>query len=100
VIEAHEVGDFSRPALAGYREKLDGSFVLQDLKHYRRAPSMLHIDRLYEAYPEVLCNFLERVYRIDGVPKEKLTKVFLKNAKEKMTARELLTDAVKSWRAV
>jgi electron transfer flavoprotein-quinone oxidoreductase len=100
VIEASGARDFSSRFLANYRKKLDESFVLKDLKLYRRAPSMLHIDRLYEAYPEVLSDFMERVYRIDSVPKEKLTKLFLRKAKEKMTTGQLLADAFKSWRSV
>ncbi|MDW7710703.1 MAG: FAD-dependent oxidoreductase [Deferrisomatales bacterium] len=100
VIEAVQEGDFRRQTLARYRKKLEESFVLKDLKLYRKAPKMLHIDRLYEAYPEVLCGFFDRVYRIDGAPKEKLPKLFLRKAKEQMTTRDLLSDAFTAWRAV
>jgi len=100
VVEAAQEGDFRRGTLDRYRRKLEESFVLKDLKTYRKAPKMLHIDRLYEVYPEVLCSFFDRVYRIDGVAKEKLPKLFLKKAKEKMTTRELLSDAYTAWRAV
>jgi len=99
-IEAAQEGDFRRGALDRYRRKLEESFVLKDLKTYRKAPKMLHIDRLYEAYPEVLCAFFDRVYRIDGAPKEKLPKLFLRKAGEKMTKRDLLADAFTAWRAV
>ena len=70
------------------------------LKLYRKAPKMLHIDRLYETYPEILCDAMDRVYRIDGVPKEKLTKLFLGKAKQRVTTRELLSDAFTAWRSV
>lgn len=100
VIEAVQEGDFRRQTLARYRKKLEESFVLKDLKLYRKAPKMLHIDRLYEAYPEVLCGFFDRVYRIDGAPKEKLPKLFLRKARERMTTRDLLSDAFTAWRAV
>ncbi len=100
VVEATQEGDFRRRALARYRKKLEQSFVLKDLKLYRNAPKMLHIDRLYQAYPEVLCGFFDRVYRIDGAPKEKLPKLFLRKAREQMTTGDLLSDAFTAWRAV
>jgi electron transfer flavoprotein-quinone oxidoreductase len=100
VAEAKQHKDYSRYALGGYEKKLKESFVLKDLKLYRKAPKMLHIDRLYETYPEVICNFFERLYRIDGAPKEKLGKLILKKAREKATTRELLSDAFTAWRSV
>lgn len=100
VVEAAAQGEFGRRALAGYRKRLEESFVLKDLKLYRNAPKMLHIERMYEAYPEVLCSFFDRVYRIDGTPKEKLPNLFLRKARERMSTRDLLADAFTAWRAV
>ncbi|MDF1554567.1 MAG: FAD-dependent oxidoreductase [Deferrisomatales bacterium] len=100
VVEARAQGDFSASSLGSYRRKLEQSFVLKDLKLYRRAPKMLHIDRLYEIYPAVLCDFMDRVYRIDGTPKEKLAKLLLNKARQRVTTRELLSDAFTAWRSV
>ena len=36
--EAHAEGDYSTLSLSRYRQRLEKSFVLQDLKRYRRAP--------------------------------------------------------------
>ncbi len=100
VAEARQAGDLSPRALERYREKLEGSFVLQDLKLFRRAPRMLHIDRLYGAYPEVICELMERVYRIDGTPKRRLGSLALGIAREKVGLRTLLADAFTAWRSV
>ncbi|GAB4259105.1 MULTISPECIES: FAD-dependent oxidoreductase [Deferrisoma] len=100
VLQARRAGEFSARALGDYRRRLAESFVLRDLKLYRRAPRMLHIDRLYGTYPELLCEVMERVYRIDGTPKEKLPKLFLRKARQKMSTRELLSDAWLAWRSV
>ncbi|GAB4263959.1 MAG: FAD-dependent oxidoreductase [Deferrisomatales bacterium] len=100
VAQAREEKDFSAHALGSYRKKLAESFVLRDLKLYKRAPQMLHVDRLYEAYPAVICDVMERIYRIDGTPKEKLAKLFLRKAREKVSTRELLADAFTAWRSV
>jgi electron transfer flavoprotein-quinone oxidoreductase len=100
VIEAAGAEDYSATALSQYRRKLEASFVLRDLKLYRHSPRMMHIDRLYEAYPEVLCRFMERIHRIDGMPKQSLPKLFLSKAKERMGLQDLLADALTAWRAL
>jgi electron transfer flavoprotein-quinone oxidoreductase len=100
VLEATGAQDYSARFFSSYRRKLEASFVLRDLKLYRHSPKMLHIDRLYEAYPEVLCRFMERLHRIDGTPKQSLPKLFLSKVKERMSLRDLLADAFTAWRAL
>lgn len=100
VVAAHQTGDFSRRGLALYRRLLDESYVIKDLKLYRKAPHMLHNDRIYNEYPELITSLMEQVYRIDGTPKENLSKLFLKTAREKVGLGNLLSDAFGAWRAL
>jgi electron transfer flavoprotein-quinone oxidoreductase len=100
VIEAAGAQDYSATALSQYRRKLEASFVMRDLKLYRHSPRMMRIDRLYEAYPEVLCRFMERIHRIDGMQKQSLLKLFLSKARERMGLQDLLADALTVWRAL
>ena len=65
MIEAHEYNDFSRKGLGRYRKLLEESFVMKDLKTFRHAPHMLHIDRIYETYPELVCSMMEDIYGIE-----------------------------------
>src|SRR5216683_654496 len=53
--EAHSQGNFSPASMARYRQRLEKSFVLQDLKRFKRAPAFLNNDRLLHVYPELLC---------------------------------------------
>jgi electron transfer flavoprotein-quinone oxidoreductase len=100
VVAAHAAGDFSKRGLRVYRQLMDESYVLKDLKMYRKAPHMLHNDRIYNEYPEMVCSMMEQIYRIDGAPKESLTKLFLKTAKEKVGLGNLAADAFSAWRAL
>ena len=100
VVAAHQAGDFSRRGLQAYRQLLDDSYVIKDLKLYRKAPHMLHNDRIYNEYPELVCGMMEYIYRIDGAPKENLSKLFLKTAKEKVGLKNLAADAFSAWRAL
>jgi electron transfer flavoprotein-quinone oxidoreductase len=100
VIAAHQTGDFSRKGLAVYRSLLDQSYVMKDLKLARRAPQMLHNNRIYREYPELICSLMEQLYRIEGEPKENLSKLFLKAAREKVGLKNLAADGFSAWRAL
>ncbi|MBC8018718.1 MAG: FAD-dependent monooxygenase [Verrucomicrobia bacterium] len=100
VIAAHLAGDFSRQGLASYKKLLEESYVIQDLKQFRKAPHMLHNNRIYQEYPELMCSFMEGIYRIEGAPKQNLTKQFLKSAKEKVGLGNLLKDGFSAWRSL
>lgn len=100
VVAAHRDRDFSRSGLSVYKKLLEESYVLKDLKLYRKAPHMLHNNRIYREYPELMCNFMENIYKIDGAPKENITKLFLKSAKEKVGLGNLLADGFSAWRSL
>lgn len=100
VIAAHQAGDFSQRGLAHYKKLLEESYVIQDLKLSRKAPHMLHNNRIYQEYPELMCSFMENIYRINGTPKHNLTKLFLKSAREKVGLGNLLADGFSAWRSL
>ncbi|HJV35238.1 FAD-dependent oxidoreductase [Geomonas sp.] len=100
VIEAHKNGDFSGKGLSLYKKMLDESYVMKDLKTYRRAPHMLHNDRIYKEYPELMCSMMEYLYKINGTPKENISKLFLKAAREKVGLKNLAADGFSAWRAL
>ena len=100
VIEAHERNDFSARTLKRYRERLDFSWVMKDLQGFRNAPKMLHIDRIYTEYPELVCSMMEHIYRIDGTPKTSISKLILKEVREKVGLKNALSDIVTAWRAL
>ena len=100
VIEAHQRNDFSRKTHRRYKERLDFSWVMKDLKGFRNAPKMLHIDRIYNEYPELVCSMMEHIYRIDGTPKTSIPKLVLKEVKEKVGLKNAISDALTAWRAL
>lgn len=100
VVEACTTGDFTKQNLQAYRRKLDDSFVLKDLKQNRRAPKMLHNDRIYQAYPKLMCNLMEKIYRIDGSPKDNVGKLALQTIKETVGLKNIIADTINGWRAL
>lgn len=99
VVAAHQAKDFSSKGLSSYKRLLDDSYVMKDLKLYKRAPQMLHNNRIYKEYPELACSMMEYLYKI-GAPKENLSKLFLKAAGEKVGLKNLAADGFSAWRAL
>jgi electron transfer flavoprotein-quinone oxidoreductase len=99
-VQAHQKRDFSKSGLSNYKRLLEESFVLKDLKLYKRAPHMLHNDRIYTKYPELLCGIMDEIYRIDGTPKDTMTKLLLRTAGEKIGLKNLLADVYAGWRSL
>jgi electron transfer flavoprotein-quinone oxidoreductase len=57
-------GDTTATGLAGYRERLEASFVLQDHKKLRRAPGFVLNPRTQQAYPKVVCDLVEQLFTV------------------------------------
>lgn len=71
VIRAKQTGGFSKKSLSYYSELLRESFVLKDLKTFRKAPHFLENPRIYSLYPELACDLAEKLFINDGRPRKK-----------------------------
>lgn len=99
-LKAHQQRDFSKAGLAVYKKMLEDSFVLKDLKLYQRTPQMLHNNRIYSQYPDLVCGIMDEIYRIDGQPKETMTKVILGKVKQTVGLKNMIADVYSGWRAL
>ena len=68
--EAISAGDTSAAGLAGYRRRIESSFVLQDHKKLRRAPHLVLSERMQQQYPRLVCDFMEKMFTVEN-PKPK-----------------------------
>lgn len=71
VIEARKQNDFSKATLATYRERLEESWVMKDLKRYRDTVHFLLDNReLVNEYPDLVVRLIRRYFTVDDVPKD------------------------------
>ncbi len=69
-IEAKNKGDFSAKILSLYEEKLKNSFVLKDLKQFRKLGKTLEKNpQIFNKYPIILEEFVSGLFTVDGEPK-------------------------------
>ncbi len=65
IIEAQREGNFSRKTLSSYEKKLRNSFVLEDLKKFRRFPSLGEKSpELVNEYPQALAEMVTHYFEI------------------------------------
>jgi len=67
VLYAMRRKDFSKKTLSAYRTALENSFVLRDMKQYRKAPKFLENRRVFTRFPILLEQICRAVFTVDGV---------------------------------
>jgi len=91
---------FTTKNLALYRNKLDASFVMKDLKKYRNMPQIFHRNpQFFTTYPELLNKAAHTMLTVDGVDKKTKEKQVRNSFKQKRSLFGLMGDAYKMWRA-
>lgn len=92
VVEAKAKGDYSAASLSRYRQLLDESVIMKDLKKIRNVTPFAH-DRphLLRDYPKLLESMLGEYLTVDGVPKKEKQKKMLGMVK-RLPKKQLLGD--------
>jgi electron transfer flavoprotein-quinone oxidoreductase len=89
---AKEKGDYSAATLSQYESLLKETFVLRDLQTYRHAPHFLENPRLYSTYPDLACDLMERLFAVDGGPRQNLVGAARKEMKGKVSLVRMIRD--------
>jgi len=93
--------DFSAASLAFYRQKLEESFVMADLKTFSRAPHFMQNDRLYTAYPQLLSEVFRQIYQQDALPHQPLRQIAREAVRRgNLSLLDLLRDIWNGGRAL
>lgn len=100
VKRAKEKGDYGKETLSGYEKLLADTFVLRDLKKFRSAPHFLENQRIYSIYPDLVCSLAERIFQVDGNPKEKVWQLAREEMKGKVSLWQLIRDGMSARRAI
>jgi len=100
VIRAKQKGDFSANSLSCYRELLEKSYVLKDLKTFKKAPHFLENHRIYTTYPELACNFVEKIFTSDGQPRKRAWQLFREAMKGKVSLWQMARDLMQGKEAI
>ncbi len=101
ILEAMVTKDFSSRGLHGYVKRLEESFVLKDLKKYRRFPSFMETHKeLFADLPRATNMAAREMLTVDGVPKRVRQRAIWKAIRSQISPLRLLRIAWDAWRSV
>jgi electron transfer flavoprotein-quinone oxidoreductase len=66
IVEAKAKADFSATTLAKYKQLLDDSFVMRDMKHFSKFPHFMENHRIFNEYPALAEELLASIFVVDG----------------------------------
>jgi electron transfer flavoprotein-quinone oxidoreductase len=101
LIEAFEKGDLTRSGLAGYGSRLDGSYVMADMKKYRGFNAFrLRHHELFTTLPPLAAYAARNMLTVDGTPKKQKQRAIRARIRSEFSLFRLLGLLWKGWRAV
>jgi electron transfer flavoprotein-quinone oxidoreductase len=92
VKRAKEKGDFSASTLALYQGLLKESFVQKDMETFRQSLEALENPRVTGFYPQWACKVLEEIFWIGEGPKERISSILWKGARQGLLNFQALKD--------
>jgi len=100
VANALNKGDLSARYLCQYEMRLRESFVLKDMKTFRKTNELMHNDRLFSVYPKLVGAIMEQLYRSDGKPRKNFGRTGWNAVKEVLPVKQLISDLIKGGRSL
>lgn len=98
--KALDSGDTSKEGLADYVQALENSFILKDLRQFKRVPLFMEgFHRMFDGYPEMMRDIMNAMFIIDGTPIKPLKKSMLPIVKE-VGFMNILKDAKGAMKAL
>lgn len=92
--------EMSKANLALYTKRLEETFVMKDLKKYRKIPGYLHANRhVFSLYPKLFAAAAQNWFRVDGIDKRTKEKQIMSSFRKSRSVMGLVGDAFKLARA-
>jgi electron transfer flavoprotein-quinone oxidoreductase len=99
IIEAKKRGDFSSRTLSQYRQRLEESFVLRDLKKYREIPKFFSSNpHFFTLYPDAINELAYMWHVVDDELKQDRIKQMKAKLFKQRSRVGLMRDAYHMWR--
>lgn len=100
-VEAHHAGDFSAQSLVRYKQLLDDSFIMDDLRMYSKTSEFFQRKpEFLEIYPRILSGALHELLTVDSIPKREKQRRLVRQVLGERAPWRLVADAVGALRAL
>lgn len=98
--KAVEDNDPSASTLREYEKFLNERHVLDEMERFRRVPHLFENQRLFTAYPSLVCDTFEEIYEVTPSPSRKLRDIVMGEINEEVGFVELLMDLLEVYRSL
>ena len=99
IVAARESNDFTCEGLSAYRQKLDDSFVIKDMKDCKNFLSFLHAHRdMINDYPALFNEMLVDYFRVSEKPKSEVKKEIFNRVRKNVKLTRMANDMWGAWR--
>jgi electron transfer flavoprotein-quinone oxidoreductase len=100
IIEAFKLDDYSETGLRSYGDSLAESFVMKDLRKYRRLGSFLYRHKeIFTQLPELASFGAREIITVNGVSKKDKEKSILRKIRKDMPIPQIVRLLWQAWRA-
>ena len=95
LLRARDANDYSSKSLGYYKSLLEQSFVWKDHRTFKHMPEFLSNPRLYEHYPTIATELLEKLLLVGDQPKSKFSKTIFRTVGQNFMKINVIKDLVK-----
>ena len=100
ILRAKERGDYSNNSLSYYKQLLDSSYIMNDMKKYKFFKNyLLSHNELFTLYPTLISNAARELFTVDNIPKKEKQKKIIKAIRQKRPICKILRDLYHGFRA-
>ncbi len=101
IIEAMRRNDFSAASLSDYGQRLAASYVIKDMKKYRKFGGFLYRNKeIFNELPAATSMAAREMLTVNGVSKRQKQKSIVKELRRQISTWRLLKLLWRAWRAV
>ncbi|MHB9111082.1 MAG: FAD-dependent oxidoreductase [Thermoleophilia bacterium] len=100
VLRARECGSFEAITLSHYRDQLEKSIIMKDLKTFQHVtPFLSSHPHFFTMYPELASAAVKELLTIDSLSKANKMHLIIKLVRSQRPARKLMKDLYDAWRS-
>jgi len=92
ILSAKEKGDYSSASLASYERHFQETSVYKDMETFKATFPLMENKRLFNTYPDLICNVLEDMFSVKPSPSKKAFKSLRDNMSDQLTFVDMAKD--------
>ncbi len=99
-VEAKRRGSHTAVELGAYRQRLEKSYVMKDLRSFQGAVDLLHTEDMFATVPNIICEVGRDFFTIKSKPTPKVRKMVMRAVRKHSSFWKLIRLGRKMWKSL